>query len=168
VYRIPFGVDVQVTVDGSGLKFRDTESFSLIGQNHDFAIDRIQIRPGEQEHITLSTHEGSMTYVSAGSQIKSPLFSTGLVEARGDYTVITRALSLHPDSAVKIRDYPATSTLAIDDASASGQMFEIQLTRQVGGKVEKLARITVSQPPGKTVDVLYGHVQNGQPGIQVN
>jgi hypothetical protein len=98
----------------------------------------------------------------------SPLFSTGLVQARGDYTIITRALSLHPDSSVKIRDFPATSTLAINDASASGQTFEIQLTRQANGKVEKLGSATVSQPPGKTINVLYGQIQNGQPGIQVN
>jgi hypothetical protein len=168
VYQVPFGVDVQVTVDGSGLKFPDTESFSLIGQNHYFAIDRIQIRPGQRESIALNTHEQSMTYVSAGTQIASPLFSVGLVKAPGNYTIITRALSLHPDSVVKIQDHPATSTLAIDDASASGQTFQIQLTRQVNGQVQKLGMTTVSQPPGKTVDVLYGQIQNGQPAIQIS
>jgi hypothetical protein len=168
VYRIPFGIDVNVTVDGFGLKYPDTETFSLIGQNHDLTISRIQIRPNEQEHIILSTHQGSMTYTPASSQVQSPVFGVGLVEAPGNYTITTRALSLHPDSSITIRDYPPTSTLAISDASASGQTFDIQLTRQVGGQVQTLNNFTVSQLPGRTLDLLYGQIQNGQPPVQIN
>jgi hypothetical protein len=167
VYRIPFNVDVNVTLDGFGLKFPDTESFSLIGQNHVLAIDRIQIRPNEQEHINLSTHEQSMTYLSAGSQVTSPVFSVGLVKAPGNYTIYLRALPLHGDSVIKVKDDAATSTLEVSDASATGQTFEILMTRQAGGKVQKLSRFTVFQPPGKTVDLLYEQIRNGAPGIQI-
>jgi hypothetical protein len=168
VYRIPFGIDVNVTLDGFGLKYPDTESFSLIGQRHDLAIDRIQVRPNEQEHIALNTHDGSMTYASAGSQVTSPIFSVGLVTAPGNYTIVVRALPLHRDSVITIRDFLPTSTLAVHDASATGQTFEIQLTRQVAGKVQTFNRFSVRQPPGKTVDLLYGQVRNGIPGIQIS
>jgi len=168
VYRIPFGVDVNVTLDGFGLKFPDTETFSLIGQRHDLAIDRIQVRPNEKEHIILSTTEGSMTYVSAGSQVtSSPVFSVGLVTAPGNYNIAVRALPLHRDSVVKLRDYVQAETLAINDTSATGQTFEVDLTRQMNGKVDNLTKFTVTQPPGKTVNILYGQIQNGHPGVQI-
>jgi len=115
LYRVPFRVNVQVTVDGSGLRYPDTEHFSLIGPNHDLAIDGIQIRPGERERITLNVDKGSMTYNSGGTQTLSPLFSVGLVTRRGDYSVRTQALSLRPDSVITISDHRATSTLSIHD-----------------------------------------------------
>ena len=157
LYRIPFGVNAQVTVDGSSLKFPDTENLSLIGQNHDLAIDAIQIRPGERETVALSTvGEESMTYTSAGSQTRSPFFNVGLVRRSGNYSIGTQALSVHPDSVIKISDNRATSTLSIHDSSASGQSFEIHLTQQVKGKVKTLKAIIVTQPAGLTVDLLYG------------
>jgi hypothetical protein len=167
IYRIPFGVDANVTLDGFGLKFPDTETFSLIGQRHDLAIDRIQVRPNEKERIILSTTQGSMTYFSAGSQVTSPVFSVGLVTAPGNYNIAVRALPLHRDSVIKLQDFVKAATLAISDASATAQTFEIHLTRQVGGKVEDLSTFDVTQPPGKTVNVLYEQIQNGQPAIQI-
>ena len=89
------------------------------------------------------------------------------MEAPGNYTITTRALSLHPDSSITIRDYPPTSTLAINDASASGQSFDIQVTRQVAGQVQQLSEFTVTPPPGRILDLLYGQVQNGLPPVQL-
>jgi hypothetical protein len=127
VYRLPIGVNVQVTVDGSGLRYPDTEHVSLIGQNHDLAIDGIEIRPGEHESISLNGgDQASMTYTSAGSQIVSPLMIVGLVRQPGNYSIGAQALTLHPDSIITISDDATTSTLAIHDTSASGQTYELQ------------------------------------------
>jgi hypothetical protein len=163
VYRVPFGVNLTVTIDGSGLKYPDNEHFSLIGQNHDLALDGIQIRPGERETVALNGDAESMTYTSAGSQTKSPLFNVGLVRVAGNYSIGIQATSLHPDSVISISDNRASSTLSMHDASGSGQTFELQLTRQANGKVEVLRKgVLVQQPPGKTVDLLYGTVPGGQ------
>ncbi len=167
VYRLPFGVNTQVTVDGSGLRFPDTEHFSLIGQNHDLAVDGMIVRPGERESIVLNGDDESMTYTSAGSQAASPLFNVGLVTLAGNYSIGIQAVTLHPDSVIRIADDRGTSTLSMHDASASGQTFELHLTRQVDGKVEKLRAVRVEQPPGKTVDILYGTVHNGESRFQL-
>ncbi len=169
LYRLPFGVNAQVTMDGSGLRYQDTEHFSLIGQNHDLAIDAIVIRPGERESITLNGNDESMTYTSAGSQTPlSPFFNVGLVRRAGNYSIGAQALAVHPDSVITIADDRATSTLAVHDASVSGQNFELRLTQQVGGKVKKLRAVTIYQPPDTTVHLLYGTVPKGQSRIQVN
>ena len=169
IYRLPFGVDVRVTVDGSPLRYPDTETFSLIGQNHHLAIDGIKIRPGERESITLvGGLQASMTYKSAGSQIRSPFFNVGFVRRPGNYSIGTQARSLHADSVITISDDAATSTLAIHDASASGQTFDFQLTQQIAGRVKKLRTASVDQPPGKAIHLLYGAtVPAGQSRIQV-
>ena len=161
-YRIPFGVNLQVTIDGSGLRFPDTEHFSLIGQNHELAIDAIQMQPGERETVALNGDDGSMTFTTAGSQAMSPLFDVGLVRHAGNYSIGVQAISLHPDSVIRIADNPATSTLALHDSSATSQTFELHLTRQVDGKVETLRTVRVEQPAGKTLDILYGSVKEGQ------
>jgi hypothetical protein len=166
-YRIPFGVNLQVTVDGSELHYRDTEHFSLIGQDHDLAIDGIEVQPGERESITLNGDDESMTYSNAGSQSTSPLFTVGLVRVAGNYSIGIQALSLHPDSVVRISDDRANSTLALHDASTSGQSFELHLTRQVDSKVETIRTVRVEEPPGKTLDVLYGTVPSGQSRFQL-
>ena len=160
-YRVPVGVDVQVTVDGSGLKFPDTEHFSLIGQNHDLAADGIIVKPGERETIALNGDDGSMTYTSAGSQASSPLFNVGLVRQAGNYSVGIQAITLHPDSVIRISDNPATSTLAMHDSSASSQTFEVRVERQVNGKVEEVKAARVEQPAGKTVGFIYGNIPAG-------
>jgi hypothetical protein len=167
VYRFPFGTIMNVTIDGFGLRYPDTETVSYIGQNHDVTISRIQISPNQQEHLILNPVEVSMTYTPATSDVQSPVFNSGLVRSAGDYSVIARALSLHPDSVLKFRDYAATSTLVINDFSASGQTFEIQLTQPDAGQARLLSDFTVYQPPGQAIDVEYGQVQNGRPGIQV-
>ncbi len=168
LYQIPFGVNLQVTVDGSSLRYPDTEQFSLIGQNHDLTIDGIEIRPGERESIALNGGDESMTYTSAGSQTMSPLFSVGLVRVAGDYSIGVQAVSLHPDSVITIRDDRVNSTLAVHDASASEQTFELHLTREVDGKVENIRSIRVKQPPGKTLDILYGTVGEGESRFQLS
>jgi hypothetical protein len=167
VYRFPFGTIMNVTIDGFGLKYPDTETVSYIGQNHDVTISRIQISPNQQEHLILNPVEVSMTYTPASSGVESPVFNSGLVRSTGDYSVIARALSLHPDSVLKFRDYATISTLVINDFSASGQTFEIQLTQPDAGQAKLLSDFTVYQPPGQAIDVAYGQVQNGRPGIQV-
>lgn len=169
LYRIPFGINVEVTVDGSGLRYPDTEHFSLIGQNHDLAVDGIVVGPGERESIALNGDEESMTYTSAGSQLpESPLFSVGLVRRAGDYSIGIQALAYRSDSVINISDDRATSTLSIHDASASGETFELRLTQEVSGKVKNLRTVRIDQPAGKTVDLLYGTVPKGQSRIQVN
>jgi hypothetical protein len=168
VYQIPFGISMHVTIDGFGLKYPDTERFTYLGQKRDVTIDRIQVRPGEKESIYLNYQEVSVTYVSAGSQITGPVMSYGLIKSAGDYTVSARALTLHHDSVIKFQDYQSTSTLAINDFSASGQTFEVQLTQPApNGKVKQLGDFTVYQPPGKLIDVVYGQIHDGQPEIQI-
>jgi hypothetical protein len=160
-YRVPAGVNVQVTIDGSDLKYPDNEHFSLIGQNHDLAVDGIVIRPGERETVALNGDDESITYTSAGSQTTSPAFNVGLVRLAGNYSISIQAVSLHPDSVIRISDNRATSTLSMKDSSASAQTFDLHLTRQVNGKVEKIRAVRVEQPAGKTLEVLYGTVPNG-------
>ena len=103
-----------------------------------------------------------MTYSNAGSQTMSPLFTVGLVRLAGNYSIGIQALSLRPDSVIRISDDRANSTLALHDASSSGQSFELHLTRQVDGKVETVRSVRVEEPPGKTLDILYGTVPDGQ------
>ena len=108
-----------------------------------------------------------MTYVSAGSQVTSPIFSVGLVTAPGNYNIAVRALPLHHDSVITLKDNAQARALAISDTSAAGQTFEVLLTRQKSGKVDHLAQFTIEQPPGKTVNILYGQIHNGHPGVQI-
>ena len=166
-YRIPVGVNVQVTIDGSGLKYPDNEHFSLIGQNHDLAVDGIVVRPGERETVALNGSDESMTYTSAGSQTMSPLFDVGLVRHAGNYSIGIQAVSLHPDSVITIADNRATSTLSIHDSSSSAQTFELHLTRQVNGGVEKIKSVRVDQPAGKTLAILYGAIHSGESRFQL-
>ena len=167
LYDVPFGVNVQVTIDGSSLRYPDTEHFSLIGQNHDLTIDGIEVAPGERENLSLNGADESMTYTSAGSQSRSPLFTVGLVRLAGDYSIGVQALSLHPDSVITVSDNRANSTLAIHDASATAQTFELHLEREVAGKAENLRTVRVEQPAGKTLDVLYGTISAGQSRFQL-
>jgi hypothetical protein len=168
VYRFPFGTIMNVTIDGFGLKYPDTETVSYIGQNHDVTISRIQIGPNQQEHLILNPIEVSMTYTPATDSVQSPIFSSGLVRSAGDYTVIARAVSLHPDSVLKFRDYAATSTLAINDFSASGQTWDIQLTQPDAGQARQLSEFEVYQPPGQVLDIEYGQIHNNLPGVQID
>jgi hypothetical protein len=168
VYQIPFGISLHVTIDGFGLKYPDTERFTYIGQKRDVTIDRIQVRPNEKESITLNYQQDSMTYVSAGSQITGPVMSYGLIQSAGDYSVTARALTLHPDSVIKFQDNQSASTLAINDSSASGQTFEVQVSQPApNGTVTRLIDVAVVQPPREFIDVLYGQLQNGRPTIQI-
>jgi hypothetical protein len=161
-YQIPVGVNVQVTVDGSGLKYADNEHISLIGQKHDLAVDGIEVKPGERPSLMLDGEHGSMTYTNGGGESRSPLFTVGLVTTPGNYSIGVQPVSLRPDSTVTISDDPATSRLFLHDASASEQTFELHLTRQVNGTVEKLRSLGLKQPPGRTLEVLYGTVAPGQ------
>jgi hypothetical protein len=156
LYRLPFGVSVRVTVDGSKLQYPDIEHFSLIGQNHDLAIDRMQVNPGDHETINLvSGPNGSMTYTSSGTPTLAPVFTVGLVTAPGNYSMVVHPLSLHSDSAITISDDPTSSTLNVGDASATEQTYDVELTRQVAGTVKTLHDVEVTQPPGHTLQLRY-------------
>jgi hypothetical protein len=178
-YILPPNGDEDVTLDGYGLKFPDTETFTLIGQKHYVGIDRIQVAPNAKERILLKVSDESLTYFPDPSQTTSPVFSIGLVGAPGNFTIVVSAQSLHRDSVIRMQDVlantmphgstdSAAAIQAIHDSSASGQTFEIQMTRQVAGKVEKLSDISVYQPPGKTVNLYYEQSNNGQPVVTVN
>jgi hypothetical protein len=167
-YRIPFGISLHVTIDGFGLKYPDTERLTYLGKKRDVTIDRIQVRPNEKDSVDLNYQQASMTYTSAGSQVTGPVMSYGLIQAPGNYTVSARAVELHHDSVIKFQDYQSASTLAINDSSAGGQTFELQLSQPgPDGKVKKLSDFTVYQPPGQIIDVLYDQIHNGSPAVQV-
>jgi hypothetical protein len=164
VYRLPVADNaLRVTIDGTGLRYPDTEHLSLIGPDHDLAIDGIQMRPGERETLVLNAGaEPAMTYTAAGNQTQSPSFDVGLETAPGDYSITATALNLHPGSTITISDDPAADAFSIHDSSGAAQTFKIELTRQVAGTTNLPAAFKVDQPAGKTIELLYGN--NVPPG----
>jgi hypothetical protein len=157
LYRLPVSTNVMdVSVDSTGMKFADTEHFTLIGQAQDVEIDGINLRPGDRDTIELNDSEGSITYRGApGAQTLSPYFTVGLVTQSISNSIGIQALTMHPDSAIKITDDRQDSTVSVNDASAKAQTFLFRMTAQTNGTTKQTQAFQIQVPPGRTVYVVY-------------
>jgi hypothetical protein len=167
VYRVPAGLGVSVTVDGSRLRSADTESLSLIGPGHDAAVQDIRLRPGEHNTFLVSASAGKLAYRSARGQRESPRLDLGLAGSRGDFRFRVMAVALNPSSTASAALDRRRSTLTFRDLGTRPQAFKVELTRYTRSGLQQLQAKLVPLRPGFEAVVRYGKLRPGQRTVPI-
>ncbi len=167
LYRIPAQLDLNVTIDGSGLRGPDTEYLSMIGPNRDAAIDQLRMRPGDRNSFEVSGAVGRFAYRSAAGQAESPLFHIGLVGSGKAYRIGIKATSLQPGSLLTSQNDPARGTLTFHDAGTATQTFKITLAHYAQRQVRELETRQIELTSTQRAVIDYGSIKPGQRTIPV-
>lgn len=77
-FRVPAGLNLTITIDGTGLKRPSTSSFAMIGPGHDVVIDDIRLEPGQKDTLKIHADESAFTYTTAPHQSESPVLRMGV------------------------------------------------------------------------------------------
>ncbi len=162
LYRIPAHLNLNVTIDGSGLRHADTEYLSMIGPNRDAAIDNLRIRPGDRNTFQVSGAVGRFAYRSAAGQTQSPLFHVGLAGSGKAYRIGIKAISLQPGSLLTSQNDRANGTLTFHDAGAGAQTFRITLAHHAQKKVRELETREIELTGNQKAVINYGSIKPGQ------
>ena len=169
VYRLPLGVPLKISLDGSKLTEESTSDVYLTAPGYTFAVQDVLLSPGQKDLIEFSAGCDSVRYVTSGSE--TPVLELGVTLAGADY-LFSIAVAGEADGVdVELTIDIPNGTLAIRVAAPDGQaQFGIAVLRvgEQGAQVFKHIGNTIGK--SAVVHLAYGAWSgDGKPmGIQVD
>ena len=116
-YLVP-SRNIAMTVDGSALRRRDTETLSNVGPGQDVAVQNLEIGPGQKDVVRLLGGVDNLTFTAArGKSSGSPVLRIGSDGTKVDVALTLKLVNVKPGSAVHVKLSPAKQQITF---SATG------------------------------------------------
>lgn len=156
LYLIP-SRNVKLTIDGSRLPRRDTETLSVIGDGQDIVVQSLGIGPGQRDVLRLLDGASRFTFTAAGrGSSGSPVLRIGADSTKGDVALRLKVAKMRPGSTVHVKLNEAKQLITFYSTGGSGsQRFVLSAVKETKKAMLLEGSDTISLARGESVAYSY-------------
>ncbi len=158
IYILPGPQKLTIQIDGRGLKSPSESEVSIVGPSSTLSIEKLRLKPGERDTVTVPADGNSFTYEGAPGQSDSPSFNLGADEPDVGWDAtfggerLTGPAKLHFDLGL------AEKTLSFDSSEAG--VFRVLLQRDDAEGQQQEEATGVDLAPNQVARASYRDFRN--------
>jgi hypothetical protein len=167
-YDVPVNMDVNVTIDGSGLRGPDNEKLDLIGPGDYNEVQDIKLQPGQQDTIDFTGDGTGYAYQAAENQTESPVLASGVQGKQADYAFVIKAINTPGGAAIDTQLDQQAEQLDLDTSGSGPADYAVAVVRQddtgeTTWSSQNLQSGSLHLQDGDKIHIDYGQSAKGQP-----
>jgi hypothetical protein len=165
MYRIPAGLPVSVTVDGSTLTRTDRTRVVFIGQGYDVALGGIDLRPGQRDTLTVAPDGTTVQYQPARAE--APVVQLGVEQPGASHAFTLSGTALRAQSTLQLHLDPQGGTLSVTRPDTPRASYNLRLSRISPEATLGFRHDGIGVTGGATLTLNYGTWQQPNQSIQL-
>jgi hypothetical protein len=163
-FFVPANSTYTLTIDGSAMTARDTETLGIIGPGFDLSVDNIPVRPGETDSLVAAPYGTRMSYTS--SQTESPTLELGVSDDQADFAFGVRGVSDQPGSTVTLSLPARSGSLTVSNTDTSqASKVGVQMIKYTKQGTQVFGHDGISLAGGDSAELQFGNWFDTSQGI---
>ncbi len=154
-FFVPADATYTVTIDGTALTTKDTQSLGIIGPSFDLAVKNISMQPGEKDTLVVEPDATKLSYTT--SRLEAPTLEVGVSDHQADYSFEIAGASEAPGDTVNLSLPAEGDSLTVQSVGpAQESKLDLKLTRSTGQGVQVFNHEAISLAGGETAEFYFG------------
>ncbi len=154
-YFVPADKRYTITIDGSSLTAKDTESLGIIGPSYDLSVKSIPMNPGDQDKLVIRPDATQLSYTT--SRPESPAIDVGVSDTSADYAFEIGGVSDRPGTTLNIALPAEGGSLRVQTVGPdTGSTVSFGMRRETEQGVQTFQHKSISLAGGDSADFEFG------------
>jgi hypothetical protein len=154
-YFVPADNKYTITIDGSVLTAKDTETLGIIGPSYDLSVKNIAVNPGDKDSLVIEPDAVHVSYTS--SRPESPTIDIGVSDISADYGFEISGVSDRPGSTLNISLPPEGTSLRVQTVGAgTTSTVGFGMRQETERGVQVFQHKAISLPAGDAAEFQFG------------
>jgi len=159
-YFVPADNKYTITIDGTALTAKDTESLGIIGPSYDLSVKSIPMNPGDKDTLTIEPDAASLSYTS--SRPESPPIDLGVSDTGAHYAFEIGGVADRPGSTLNVVLPPEQGTLTVQTVGPdTGSTVNFGMQRETEQGVQAFLHKSIPVAAGDVAAFQFGSWSGG-------